>query len=118
MYARPPGMNLRLCWREGVSRPTGLLPYVYLALAAAGNAAVPADPGCTSGAGSCHYSYYSEISMEVGKEVPPAFVRARVSRVSRVCPASPRCLFTGTSMEVGTTKHSNKEWPRRRRRCA
>ena len=32
----------------------------------------------------------------VSRLPPVSFYRTRVSRVSRVCPGSPRCLFTGT----------------------
>ena len=33
---------------------------------------------------------------------------ARVSRVSRVCPGSPRCLFTGTTENMFTVLGTNR----------
>ena len=53
------------------------------------------------------YSSVSSLYRYVCVPAPPGvFLSARVSRVSRVCPGSPRCLFTGTPI------HPNPPWAR------
>ena len=53
----------------------------------------PCDP-CGFRAGLCPLGFGWMVVRLVRVICVPA--RARVSRVSRVCPGSPRCLFTGT----------------------
>ena len=72
---------------------TQLLSPLFPALAWLGNSYRPCDP-CGFRAGLCPLGFGWMVVRLVRVICVPA--RARVSRVSRVCPGSPRCLFTGT----------------------